>query len=273
VTSFAAVPFAMRIAPPVVLGGRRAARLVERNILSYRRMWPAFVTGVVEPMLFLFSMTVGLGDLIGDVRGPGSRPVDYTSFVAPGLLAASAMNGAIIDATFGLFYKLKFSKTFEAVLTTPLGINDIAYGEVSWSLIRGVVYSSLFLAVMAVQGTIESPLAVLALPACVLIALAFAALGMAGTTFMRGWQDFDFVSLALLPMFLFSATFYPLETYSRPLQIVVQLTPLFHGADLVRRLCLGTAGLESVVHVGYLVALSAVSLVVVRRRLGVLLLR
>jgi lipooligosaccharide transport system permease protein len=104
VTAAYTVPYAMRIAPPVVLGGRRAARLVERNMLSYRRMWPAFVTGAIEPMLFLFSLSVGLGGLIGRVPGPGGKTVDYAAFVAPGLLAAAAMNGAIIDATFGLFF-------------------------------------------------------------------------------------------------------------------------------------------------------------------------
>lgn len=265
------VPYAMRVAPPVVLGGRLAARLVERNMLSYRRMWPAFVTGAIEPMLFLFALGVGLGGLVGDVEGPGEKTVEYAAFVAPGMLAAAAMNGAVIDATFGLFFKLKFAKTFEAILTTPLGVTDIAWGEVSWSLMRGGLYSAMFLAVMAVHGSVTSALAVLALPACLLIALAFAAMGMAGTTYMRGWQDFDFVQLALMPMFLFSTTFYPLSTYPRPLQLVVQLTPLYHGVDLVRRLCLGDVGIEAAVHVVYLVVVSVIGVVLVRRRLEVLL--
>src|SRR2546426_624854 len=123
------IPMAMRIAPPVVLGGRRAAHLVERNMLSYRRMWPALVSGVLEPIFYLFSLGIGLGHLIGTVPGPGGRPVTYAAFVAPGLLAAAAMNGSIIDATFGLFFKLKYAKTYGAVLATPLGIDDVAFGE------------------------------------------------------------------------------------------------------------------------------------------------
>lgn len=265
------VPYAMRVAPPVVLGGRRSARLVERNMLSYRHMWPALLTGAVEPMLFLFSLSVGLGGLIGGVPGPGGKVVSYAAFVAPGLLAASAMNGAIIDATFGLFYKLKFAKTFEAVLATPLGVRDIAYGEVSWSLMRGALYSTMFIVVMNIQGAVRSPLALLALPACVLIAFAFAAGGMAATTFMRGWQDFDFVALAMLPMFLFSATFYPLSTYPRAVQLIVQLTPLYHGVDLVRRLCLGAIGPECLVHVAYLTVLAVGCVLAVERRLDILL--
>jgi lipooligosaccharide transport system permease protein len=150
-------------------------------------------------------------------------------------------------------------------------VRDIAYGEVSWSLMRGAVYSAMFIAVMAIQGTVGSPLAVLALPACVLVAFAFAAAGMAATTFMRGWQDFDFVQLALLPMFLFSATFYPLSTYPRGLQLVVQATPLYHGVDLLRRLCLGVVGWECAVHALYLFVLAVVCVFAVERRLDILL--
>src|SRR5207253_7234191 len=100
------IPRAMRVAPPAVLGGRRAARLVERNIVSYRRMWGALASGVFEPIFYLYSLGIGLGALVGTVQGPGGHAIKYALFVAPGLLAASAMNGAILDATFGLFFKI-----------------------------------------------------------------------------------------------------------------------------------------------------------------------
>ena len=267
----ASIPLALRIAPPIVLGGRRAARLVERNLLSYRRMWPAFVTGAFEPIFYLFSLGIGLGELVGRLEGPDGRLLDYAAFVAPGLLAASAMNGAVIDATFGLFFKLKFAKTYEAVLATPMTIGDIAWGEMSWSLIRGSVYSAVFIAIMAARGVVSSPWALLALPACVLTALAFGAVAMAVTTYIRGWQDFDYLSLVLLPLFLFSATFYPLSTYPRALQVVVQLTPLYHSVDLLRRLAVGAIGWPVLVHVIYLGAMAAVGATVVRRRLATLL--
>lgn len=256
---------------PVPGTASRAARLVERNILSYRRMWPAFVSGIFEPVFFLFSLGVGLGPLVGRLEGPGGALLDYPEFVAPGLLAAAAMNGAMIDATFGLFFKLKYAKTYEAVLSTPLEIEDVARGEVAWSLLRGGIYSGLFIGVMVALGSISSWWGVLLLPACLLIAFAFSAAGMACATFMRGWQDFDFVQLVLLPMFLFSATFYPLSTYPGPLQVVVWCTPLFHGVQLCRQLSVGVVGAMTLVHVGVLLALALIGLAVVKRRLRILL--
>ncbi len=248
-----------------------AARVVERNILSYRRMWPAFASGLFEPIFFLFSLGVGLGPLVGRLEGPGGRMLDYPDFVAPGLLAAAAMNGAMIDATFGLFFKLKYAKTYEAILATPMEIGDVALGEVAWSLLRGGIYSGLFVAVMVVQGSISSWWGLLVWPACLLIALAFAAAGMACATFMRGWQDFDYVQLILLPLFLFSATFYPLSTYPPQLRPVVMLSPLFHGAELVRQLAVGVVGPATLLHVAVLAGVGAFGFAVVRRRLRLLL--
>ena len=270
-TAIQRLPFALRVAPPIVLGGRLAAKVVERNILSYRRMWIAFVTGFFEPIFYLFSLGVGLGPLVGALEGPDGRMLEYAAFVAPGLLAASAMNGAIIDATFGLFFKLKYAKTYEAVMVTPVSIGEIAWGEISWALMRGTIYSAVFVGVMAVKGVITSPWGLLALPACTLIALAFASVGMVGASYLRGWQDFDFLQLILLPLFLFSATFYPLSTYPGPLQVVVQLTPLYHGVDLLRRLCIGAIDWPILVHVAYLGAMAIVGSRMVKKRLTSLL--
>lgn len=258
-------------AVPTWSAASRAARLVERNILSYRRMWPAFASGVFEPVFFLFSLGVGLGPLVGSLAGPGGRLLEYPAFVAPGLLAAAAMNGAMIDSTFGLFFKLKYAKTYEAVLATPLEIEDVALGEVTWSLLRGGIYSSLFVAVMAIQGVVESWWGLLLVPACLLIAAAFAAAGMACATFMRGWQDFDYVQLVLLPLFLFSSTFYPLSTYPPALRAVVWFTPLFHGVELCRQLSVGVLGPTTLVHVAALAVLALIGFAVVKRRLRVLL--
>src|SRR5207245_11794889 len=109
-----------------------------------------------------------------------------------------------------------------------------AVGEIVWALFLGVVYATAFLVVLAALGLVRSPWAVFALPAASLIGFAFAAVGMAGTSYMRSWQDFEFVQLAILPLFLFSATFYPLSTYPRGLQLVVQATPLYQGVALER---------------------------------------
>jgi len=262
-----------RVLPPALLGGRRAGRLVERNLLVYRRTWIVIASGFFEPLFYLLSIGVGIGKLVGTVTGPGGQVISYTAFVAPALLASSAMNGAIYDATFNIFHKLKFAKIYDAVLATPVGVTDVALGEISWALIRGTIYSAVFLLVMAVLGLVGSVWALLVLPVAVLIGFAFAAVGMAATSYMRSWQDFDFVQLAVLPLFLFSATFYPLTTYPPALQVIVQLTPLYHGVALVRALDTGAVGPGALVHVLYLAVMGVAGLAVTSRRLGHLLLR
>jgi len=259
---------------PLPLAGGRAWRLVERNIMVYRRIWVLILSGFFEPVFYLLSLGVGIGALVGTVAGPDGQPIDYTAFVAPALLAASAMNGAIYDSTTNVFFKLKFAKTYDAMLATPLGPGDIAVGEITWAQLRGTLYSVAFLVVMAVLGLITSWWAVLALPATMLIGLAFAAVGMACTSFMRSWQDFEYVQLAILPMFLFSTTFFPLSVYPHAIQIVVQFTPLYHGIELVRPLTTGAGvGIGLLGHALYFVGLAAIGFTVTARRLERLLLR
>jgi lipooligosaccharide transport system permease protein len=262
-----------RILPPVLIG-RRSLRLLERNLLVYRRAWTLIISGAFEPLFYLLTVGVGIGDLVdATLYAPSGELVSYTAYVAPALLASAAMNGAVFDSTFNVFYKLKYAKTYDAVLATPVGVGDVAVGEVTWALIRGAFYATAFLVVMAALGLVKSWWALLALPAAVLIGFAFAALGMAGTTYMRTWQDFDKVTLAILPLFLFSATFYPLSTYPGWLQVVIECTPLYHGVALLRALILGGAGWGDLGHVAYLAVVGVVGLAVTSRRLGLLLLK
>jgi lipooligosaccharide transport system permease protein len=256
-----------RVAPPLLLGGRGALRLVERNVMVYRRLWLLLVSGFFEPLFYLLSIGVGVGQLVGDITLPGGRTVDYTAFVAPALLASSAMNGAVYDSTFNVFDKLKWKKVYDAVLATPLGPGDVALGEITWALVRGLIYATAFLVVMLAMGLVLSPWAVLALPAAILIGFAFAATGMAVTTYMRTWLDFEWVQLAIVPMFLFSATFYPLSTYPEVLQWVVRATPLYQGVALVRGLTTGDVGPALLVHVAYLALMGLLGLTVASRRL------
>jgi lipooligosaccharide transport system permease protein len=257
---------------PLPAGAGMARMLVERNLRVFRRAWIAIVSGFFEPVFYLFSLGVGLGALVGQVTTDDGVPVAYATFVAPALLASSAMNGAVFDSTFNIFFKLKYARLYDSVLATPLGPRDIAVGEISWALMRGLVYSLGFFVVALLAGLVQSWWALLAVPAASLIGFAFAAAGMACTTFMRSWQDFDYVQLAILPMFLFSATFFPLSTYPSGLQWVVQATPLFHGVSLVRDLMLGHVGAGLLVHVGYLLVMGLVGAVVAARRLERLLL-
>jgi lipooligosaccharide transport system permease protein len=256
---------------PAVLPSRRARHVTYRNALVYRRSWYMFASGFLEPLLYLLSIGVGVGELVGGVTF-GGRSVPYESFVAPGMMAASAMNGAVFDSTFMIFSKLKYMKLYDSVVATPLTAADIAAGELGWSLFRCGAYATSFLVAMVVLGFVESWWALLALPSALLIGFTFSAAGMALTSFMRSWHQFDFINLALIPLFLFSATFYPLDVYPRALELVVQLSPLYHGVALIRACTLGDVGAGVVLHAVYLVALGAVALAVTGRRLERLLL-
>jgi lipooligosaccharide transport system permease protein len=262
----------LRIAPPTTLGSRRAGRLVERNLYLYRRTWLTLVSGFFEPLFYLLGIGFGLGTLVGDVPGPGGAPISYQLFVAPALLASAAMNGAIAESTFNFFFKLRYQKTYDAILSTPMAVGDIALGELIWALIRGGLYAAGFMVVLILLGLATSPLALLAPFAALLLGFAFSAVGMAATTFMRTWQDFDLIQLVVLPMFLFSATFFPLEAYPEGLQLFVQLTPLYQGVALIRALVVGVVGPEIIVNIVSLTVMGFAGLVVVGRRLDRLLL-
>jgi lipooligosaccharide transport system permease protein len=264
---------ALTRALPLPAGAGLARTLVERNIRAFRHGWAVLISGLFEPVFFLFSLGIGLGTLIGDIEFGDGQRIEYAVFVAPALMAAAAMNGAVYDATFNIFFKLKYAKLYDSVLATPLGPRDIAVGEISWALMRGLFYSVAFVLVAAVAGVVTSWWAVLTIPAASLIGFAFAAVGMAATTFMRTWQDFDYVQLAILPMFLLSATFYPLSTYAEPWQWVVEVSPLYQGVALVRGLMLGEIGTYLLTHVAYLAVMGLLGTVFAARRIERLLLK
>jgi len=247
--------------------------MVERNAVLYRREWTLIVSGFFEPLLYLLAIGYGVGGLVGSAVTLNGRPIAYAAFVAPAMMASSAMNGAIYETAFNFFYKLKYVKLYDAILATPLGVADVALGEVTWALIRGTLYALGFIVVMAALGLILSPWAILALPGAMLIGFTFAAIGTAASTFVRTWQDFDLVLIVMIPFFLFSATFYPITLYPGPLQIFVQLTPLYHGVDLLRSLTTGSIGPSILFDLLYLMVLGGTALLLAAARLERLLLK
>ena len=258
---------------PFTLGSRRAALLIERNVYVYKTGWIVIFSGFFEPLFYLLSIGLGIGGIVGDVPGPDGQPIPYAVFVAPALLATASMNGAIAESTFNVFFKLNYQKTYDAILATPLGPGDVALGEIAWAMIRSTLYALGFIVVIVVLGLVRSPWAVLAVPAATLLAFAFAAAGMAATTFLRSWQDFDLIQLVVLPLFLFSGTFYPISAYPEPLQLFVQLTPLYQGVDLIRALVTGAVDPGILWHVVYLALMGLIGLAIVSRRLDRLLLK
>jgi lipooligosaccharide transport system permease protein len=246
--------------------------LVRRNFLVYRKAWVVFLTGFVEPLLYLFSIGIGVGQLVDGFELNGTV-VPYAVFVAPGMLAASSMNGALLDSTFGIFFKLRYDRVYEGVLATPMRSVDIARGELVWSLLRASAYSAGFLVIMVAMGLVSSWWALLAWPATWLIGFAFGGAGMALTTWMRSWQDFDYIQLAIVPMFLFSATFFPVSAFDGALRWVVEVSPLYRGVALVRELTTGTVSAASLWSVGYLLVMGSIGLLVASRRFDRLLLK
>jgi lipooligosaccharide transport system permease protein len=254
-----------RVAPIGLVGG--AERVVEHNLYVYRRLWPMFVTGFFEPIFYLLGIGYGIGGLVGAVTVDG-RALPYDVFVGPALMASAAMNGAIFDSVFGLFYQLKYAKTYEAMLASPITVGSVSLGAVGWPVLRGALYSAVFLVVMAVLGLLRSPLAILMLPAAVLTSFTFAALGTAAATFVRSWDDFDLINLVLLPLFLFSATFFPITVYPGVLRAVVEVSPLYRAIDLMRGLALGQLSWSMLLDIAYLLALAGLGLWICARRMS-----
>ena len=261
------VPTAVATRPWRALGGRASLHLVERHARVGRHLWVMILSGIGEPLFYLLSIGVGIGHLVGSVGG-----VSYTAYVAPALLATSSMNGAIYDSTFNVFFLIKYAKTYDAALATPMRAPDLALGQVLWAVIRSALYAFAFTGVMLAMGLFHSYWAIGVLPAAVLTGFAFAAAGMAATTFMRSWQDFEYVTLAIVPMFLFSTTFYPLSVYPRPVAILVQCTPLYQAVTLMRGLALGMVGPSLLWRTAYLAIMGLGGLYLAGRRVGRLLL-
>jgi lipooligosaccharide transport system permease protein len=247
-------------------------RLVERHARAYRHAWLVFISGVFEPLFYLLSVGLGLGVLVGKVPGPGGQLIPYREFVAPGLLAVSSMNGAMYDSTFNVFFRLKYDKLYDAVLATPMRPTQVALGEIGWALIRGTIYAIAFIGVMLALDLVHTPWVIMDVPVAVLIGFGFAAIGMFGTTYMKSWQDFDYVILASMPLFLFSATFYPLSVYPRAVQVVIEWTPLYQGVVLLRDLTIGVVGPGLLWRAAYLAVLGVAGLYASGRRIGKLLL-
>jgi lipooligosaccharide transport system permease protein len=246
--------------------------IVERNVMVYRRTWLILFSGFFEPLFYLFFFVYPLQEFRDITVTIDGQAIEYAAFVAPALLASSAMNGAFYDAT-NVFWKLRYGKVYESILATPVGPKDVATGEVLWAVVRAMLYSAAYLVVIVALGLVDSWWAVLALPACFVIGFGFAGAGIAAVTWMRTWQDFEIVQLIMLPMFLFSATFYPISIYPEAIEWIVRCLPLYHGIELVRSLTTGTVGAFQLVNVAYLATMGLVGMFVASRRIDKLLLK
>ena len=229
------------------------------------------LSGFFEPVFYLASVRLGLGTLVGDVEVDG-QTVSYAEFVAPALLATAAMNGALFDSTMNVFYKLKYARVYDAVLATPLGVGDVALGRDRLGAPGGAIYSTGSSSSWRPWASPARRGCWGACPVAVLIGFVFAAVGLAGCSYARTWADFTWLEAVMVPLFLFSATFYPLSVYSPTAQWIVRATPLYHGVALSRAFSSGQLSWDLLIHVVYLAVMGLIGLFVASRRLGVLLL-
>lgn len=253
---------------------RRARTLIQRNFMAFKTTnWMVVVSGFVEPLFYLAAFGYGLGNFVGDVTDGNGNAVTYAAYITPALLATSAMNGAIYDSTWNVFFKMHFGKFYQTVLTTSIGVLDVALGEIAWALIRGAVYAAAFMAVVTPLGLVPGVLGWLAIPGAVIIAFGFAAFGMGLTSYLDNFKQMQWINLVMLPMFLFSGTFYPLSVYPTPVQWLIQAFPLWHAIELERALTLGQFNLGLLGHLAYFAVMIVVGLVFTSKRLNSLFLK
>ncbi|WP_409350025.1 ABC transporter permease [Rathayibacter soli] len=250
-----------------------ATSVLQRGWLATRSTnWLVMLSGFFEPIFYLLSLGIGLGSLVGTVAVADGRPIPYAAFIAPALLATAAMNGAVYDSTWNVFFKMRFAKLYEGMLSTSLGPLDVALGEILLALARGGIYAIGFMIVMQAIGLNLSWWALLALPAVLLIAFGFASFGMGITSYMKTFQQMDWINFIMLPMFLLSATFFPLSVYPPAIQWIIQAMPLWHGVELIRGLTTGVVNVALLWHVLYFVVMIVLGLILTTRRLRTLFL-
>ncbi len=249
------------------------ARVLEFNGRVYRRTWRGgIVTNFLSPVLFLASLGFGLGAFVGSGASDAFGGVTYAAWLAPGLLAAAAMQTGGFASTYTIMSRIRWDRIYHGMLATPITIRGIVYGELSWIAARLCLSCGAFLLVMTLFGLVSSPLAILALPAAVLTGLAFAAPILAYAATQQNDQGFTMIfRFGLTPLFILSGTFFPIDQLPEPLRILAAFTPLWHGVRLTRSLTLGVvdplAILDVAVLLLFVAAGSTAALVTFRRAL------
>lgn len=250
----------------------RAVRVWQRNLTVYRKTWKiGFLPPLLEPLLYLVAFGAGLGVLVGSVPYRGAE-VTYVAFIAPALLAVTIMQSAFFETTYASFVRMYYQKTFSAMLATPLSIEDVITGEIVWGATKAVIAATLMLAVLTPFGLIHYPHGLLIVPLAFVGGLAFAAVGMWFTGMIPTIEVFNLpVFLFITPMFLFSGTFFPLDTLPLWARAFAQVLPLTHLVGLVRALAFGSLTAAQAVQFVYLVVFTAaffpLALARMRRRL------
>lgn len=232
---------------------RRFLRVWFRNLLVYRRIWKInFLVPLLEPAFYLLAFGVGLGSMVGEIRYAG-RTLTYVQFIAPALLATAVMWNSFFETTYASFVRMYYQKTFDAMLTTPLSLEEVVTAEIFWGATKAFIAAALMLAVVAAFGYASSLQALWLLPLSVLGGLAFGAVGMYFTAVTRSIDLFNLpIFLFVTPMFLFSGTFFPTDALPAWASFVATVMPLYHLTVLFRSACLGALDAGALWNVAYL---------------------
>jgi lipooligosaccharide transport system permease protein len=253
-----------------------ALRIVEAEFLHYRRSWRGSVVSTfLTPVLYLLAMGMGLGTLVDRGAGTAELDVSYLAFLGPGLLAATAMQTGTGDAAWPVMAGIRWRKTYQAILATPVAVRDLVVGHLAWTVLRLTLMALWFAVVLWLFGIAPVARGLLAAVPAVLVGLAFAAPVMAFTATVENERGLtNLFRFGLVPLFLFSGTFFPVAQLPDAIEPLAVVTPLWHGVELVRAAALGTSpALSPIVHLAVIGAFLGVGLALAVRQLSRRMLR
>jgi lipooligosaccharide transport system permease protein len=238
---------------------RRFIRIWQRNLMVYRKSWKiSFIPPFLEPLFYLLAFGIGLSSLVGRVRFEGVE-TSYVAFIAPALIAVSIMYNSFFETTYNSYVRMYYQKTFDAMMATPLSLEEIITGEIVWGATKSLIASAIMLGVISLFGLLTYPGSLFILPLAFLGGIAFGSIGMVFTGMVGNIEMFNLpVFLLITPMFLFSGTFFPLENLPPWAQRLALVLPLTHLANLARSFGFGRIHLSLLWEVGYLLLFSLI---------------
>jgi len=247
---------------------RRFIRIWQRNLTVYRKSWKiSFIPPFLEPLFYLLAFGIGLSGLVGKVRFEGSE-ISYVAFIAPALIAISIMYNSFFETTYNSYVRMYYQKTFDAMMATPLSLEEIITGEIVWGATKSLIASVIMLGVISLFGLLSYPECLLILPLAFLGGMAFGSIGMVFTGMVSNIEMFNLpVFLLITPMFLFSGTFFPLENLPTSAQDLALALPLTHLANLARSFSSGRIHLSLLWEVGYLLLFSLIFFLLALRKM------
>lgn len=216
---------------------KKAFRVWQRNFTVYTKLYKSsLVLNFVEPVLYLLALGFGLGAFIKEING-----VPYINFIAPGIIASSTMFATASECSYGTYVRMTYQKTFDAILATPVNIDDLVAGELMWGAAKSVLYGTIIMIVLFMFGLIESPLLILAIPVLFVSGLIFAEISVIAAALVPGIDSFSyFFTILLTPMFLFSGIFFPLDVLPPVASKIAFFTPLYHLVNICRSFSSGS---------------------------------